>query len=1369
MASAIASARRRRNPSVYARNSLERNNEALAPILPSFTPTPGGSVNLESGLLSIVSRGKQESGLLSGKQGSGLLSGTARSGATRTTENPLPPRAHTVTFQEPTQLQVTVDSRTESTATFDESERRDRERQLLEATIALFHNAGVRREDLRSIAVPEATEGEEAGSEAASNRTIEIPDWPDWRNKVRRLCLESVLFERFLLVIILLNCLVLAMEDPLDVDCLSSRCKFTRASDYVFTVFFTLECIVKIVGLTFQSRPDAYIRDRWNALDFLIVVSGDAAFVLDVVFGVQGAGLTALRAFRVLRPLKTIQTFPSVRLLVQSILASLPNLMDVLVLYTFFVLTMGIIAVDQWNGLLRKRCVPEGWDLSWDPLNATTATDPVFRNTAMSEHIYGDRVCQSREPNLGGHYCRWGYKCVETVDNPNNDKIGFDHIGFAMLTLFTAISLEGWTETMYYTMDATTFFAPIFWIVLIIFGSFFILNLTIVIITEAFEQKQEFHRAQPFFAVDKAKTGELQRPEVRQLLERKLGHQVTEEELDECFLAMDADGGGTVTLDEFLRWELTRGQELDKKQKGCRHGCKRFLSTILPYNVLRRAINTMKVVKRRIAEEYHKERVGNRLIVYKVVGAEEKNAGEYAVMNKRFRRFIIGAILLNTCVLGTEHYRQPDWLTDLQTVSNVVFTLIFLAEALIKIYGLGLVGYLADSFNVFDLVVVALSVVDLLSSGEGTNVSVFRSFRVLRVLKLTHQFPSLQRWVHILASSLRNAAVLTGLIALLVFIVALLGMQLFGGQFCFLDADWDPESWQVTPEQLVVGHGCGGVPRSNYDTLWWAFITTFQILTGEDWNLVMYNGMRSRGNGAAVYFLIYYVVGNYLMLNLFIAVLLNNRGLQMDEQPEKDKRRDLAFAWWDPQESTSRVISDGELSGALPDGTVQQKEKWLCLKQRVQSELRFGLYSKESMLSVQTTRLIESTLFDGAVIIAITVSSVSLALENPHLPPDHWRQVLVHRINLILIWVFLGEILVKSIGYGAFLHADSFWRRDKWNRLDLFIVVCSLLSLTIPEGSAIGATISVMRTLRPLRFINRSTGMKVAVGAILKSLGPLVNVLIISFLLFLIFAIMGVQLFAGQFYRCTMYDYGDREAPAGVGMASLLTEADCLNKTLCPDEVTEGVRVACQWVSSRSDFDHAAAAMLTLYTMASLEGWVDVMHLGVDARGTELAPVANENPAAATFFLVFITFGSFFIVNMFIGVLIDTYYKEKDKMAETGGFLLLNEDQRKWVESHRRILKTMSQMEAGRSELQFDCLECVLSPMFERVILFLIVLNVLAMASEHYPASDAYQDAMRFINIAFVTIFAVEAFIKILAFGFKVYVRNPWNRFDFAL
>ena len=1234
-------------------------------------------------------------------------------------------------------------------------------------------------------------EDNDASSSASTKMTVFVEEWGDGaRNWVRSVILLNPWFERFWLLIIIANCVVLAMEDPTDKDCETERCKFTKIADYVFTNLFVVEMVLKLIGYGTFRRHDSYLRDVWCLIDGLIVVSGVIAFLLDVIFSASGPALTGLRAFRLLRPLKAIQSFPAVRILIQSILASLPKLGDVFVLYFFFVLVMGIISLQQWKGSLSVHCATE------ESYQAALLED----NDSLVELAEDGRVCtNSSYFHVGGHLCDFGYVCVRHGGNPEGGLLSFDNIGVAALTLFVALTLEGWTDAMYETMDATTYFAAFFWVILVIFGAFFILNLTIVIITEAFEMKQYEQKTSAFRAIDKDGGGELDKEEVRRLLKKLNGQDPSEEELDKVFTEMDTDGGGTVSLEEFLEYAEKHAATVGAALTKGRPGATGMMTSVKQVASKLPLLGNVKGAVERATEdlgEREEKRAPWRDRIYQVVeptGLETT----MPVANRLFDRTVMVVIILNTIALAIEHHGQPDEMTTVLEVFNYIFTIFFALEAAIKIIGLGIMGYVRDKFNIFDFIVSLLSVVGLF--GVVGNVSVFRTFRALRVLRLAKQVPLLQRWIGILLNSMKGAAVLTSLLMLVVFIVALLGMQLFGGNFCHLDEDFDANAAGLTDAERGTGRGCGGVPRSNYDDLASALMTTFQILTGEDWNKIMYNGMRAAGDWVSVYYVLYYMLGNYMMLNLFIAVLLNSREMtdsssSITEAPGDDDPLDMP--------ASPATASPATLSKAISDDPASPKVEWqkLCddtntdhneaaspvadaavvlgrrnmgyqdaidrkegpkrrlpdwLNELVESERSLLVFSKDNVIRQKMLWIISTTAFEAVVLLCILVSTVTLALENPVRPPDHPQELLLAQVNFVMVWVFLTECFFKVVGMGFVLHKTSYLRSEGWNILDFVIVCVSLLSLVIPGGNSL-EFIKIMRTLRPLRFINKSEGMKVVVQALVKSITPLLNVMLISLLVWVIFGIMGVQLFAGKFHRCSLNEYGDMDA--------ITFRVDCLDIDKCSGDDGE----PCRWLNYVSHFDHLPAAFLNLFEVASLEGWVDVMNLGIDSVSYDEAPRRNNNRWMALYFLIFVVFGAFFIINMFIGVLIDTYYQEKEKASSTGG-IFLNDRQKLWVTHHTKMLNIMSatnrEAVTRRQPRDSFLFKLMTSSACDVFITGCIILNVLLMATEHYPGG-VWLDVLHIINLIFYGIFLLEAILKNLALGPTEYFKDMWNRFD---
>lgn len=147
----------------------------------------------------------------------------------------------------------------------------------------------------------------------------------------------------------------------------------------------------------------------------------------------------------------------------------------------------------------------------------------------------------------------------------------------------------------------------------------------------------------------------------------------------------------------------------------------------------------------------------------------------WLVDQKYFQQGILLAILINTLSMGIEYHNQPAELTAIVETSNIVFSLIFACEMLLKVVAEGPFRYIANGFNVFDGVIVILSVVELCQEffgvGEGNSgLSVLRTFRLLRILKLVRFMPNLRRQLFVMLRTMDNVAIFFSLLILFIFI-----------------------------------------------------------------------------------------------------------------------------------------------------------------------------------------------------------------------------------------------------------------------------------------------------------------------------------------------------------------------------------------------------------------------------------------------------------------------------------------------------------------------------------------------------------------------------------------------------------------------
>lgn len=201
-------------------------------------------------------------------------------------------------------------------------------------------------------------------------------------------------------------------------------------------------------------------------------------------------------------------------------------------------------------------------------------------------------------------------------------------------------------------------------------------------------------------------------------------------------------------------------------------------------------------------------------------------------MNKYFDAFIIFVIILNTIALAMDmHPNFEQGVLDALHVFNYIFTVIFTAEVILKIIGLGGKLFMKDNFNKFDLLIVLISIGELqLAAQQGGDggPGIFSSLRGFRLMKIFKLFRSgdLKILIDSIIFTLTTIGDYVILLMLFIYIFALLGMSFFAGKIKFDEDD------RVNP--------LGESPRTNFDTLHWSVITIFEVLMGEGWNDIMY-------------------------------------------------------------------------------------------------------------------------------------------------------------------------------------------------------------------------------------------------------------------------------------------------------------------------------------------------------------------------------------------------------------------------------------------------------------------------------------------------------------------------------------------------
>jgi len=738
--------------------------------------------------------------------------------------------------------------------------------------------------------------------------------------------------------------------------------------------------------------------------------------------------------------------------------------------------------------------------------------------------------------------------------------IRFNWIMPACMTIFQAITEEGWTDIMYQIMDADNYvFASLYFCLLIIFGSFVCLNLTLAVLWAEFDDsrkgaEQEARRAANVRAQYSAGT------------KAEAEEKEAEDEKKEAEEAATAEANA-------LSWYL--------------FGCKGS----------QRECGIAPVV---MAHDF--------------------------VSSKCFEIFIVACILINTATLSMDSYSQRQSEAEVFEIINFLLTLIFIIEMVLKLFGLGLREYVADSFNRFDAVIVLGSIVELAllppsfvkenDGASGGALSALRAFRLFRLFKLARSWKSLHHLLSTMVNTLDKLGNFALLLLLFIYIFALVGLQFFANRFRFGDDghhieltvgplegnpefEWNADvplygmktsMWKDKDVYLNPEFMAADVPRAHFDDVYWSATTIFQVLSGENWNTVMYDGRRSTTWLACFFFVVLIVLGIMIVLELFVAVLLGEFENNDDDDEEQEEeggeegKKEEKFGGtgmingahamtkhvedgsagkgtesldefsfierickWidcggvdaekagakvvpveDEQSGTATKTVEGEEAktggktvtfdeGAKEGDTAKQA---LIVTDPLADKLKGRAFwmSTDNPARRMVGKVVFHPWFDQVILVLIILSSIMLAIETPLDDPDSTRSLIFGKLDLIFTIAFIVELCLKHMCLGI----RQYWS-DSWNVLDGLIVAVSIVVLASNGDSSLSSlrALRTLRVLRPLRMINRAPGLKRVVNALLFSIPKIVDVLVVCALFFLIFAIVGINFLKGKLNMCS--------------------------------------------------------------------------------------------------------------------------------------------------------------------------------------------------------------------------------------------------------
>ncbi|XP_077160240.1 sodium channel protein type 5 subunit alpha-like isoform X2 [Paroedura picta] len=1294
-------------------------------------------------------------------------------------------------------------------------------------------------------------------------------------NPLRRLAIKistHTWFIGFITCVVIVNSMLMTMPNLIP-----SSTNNGDNFEIFFAATYATEFAIKVVSRGFIWDEFTYLRDPWNCLDLFVLIMTFVALCNSKL-----GSISALRIFKVLRTFKAVSVLPGLKVIVDSLFQSIKKLSNVMLLTVFCLSIFALVGLQLFMGNLDNRCV----------LNTS--------EKAQECTYYPKSDCCKAQlcylSNSSNNTCPEFHICKSTGVNPDYGFTSFDNFGWAFLSLFRLMTQDTW-EVLYRQVIITSGRGFSFFFVVVIFMcSFYLFNLILAVVIMAYEEQ---HKA----TLAHTKARELLLQEAKEILKKEQEAAAQRHELS------SGDNMEIPDVESDKKERKSKRKRKFRKKKAKTYGedetmfystpdktQKRLkeilMSYQLPINLTHNPLQRQKLTsatnvlsKSLEWEESTLEfppglkRAAQKYLIWQCCPfwLQIKEMMKKLILNPWTEVCITLCIIVNTIIMAVEH---TVLCTNEVISANKVFTAIFAVEMILKIIALDPYYYFKRAWNIFDFLIVVIGIISLLT---GIPLSFFR---LLRLFKLSKFWPTLNKLMKIMLESVGPLSNLTLVLIFTVYIFALVGMQGFGSIYNDTTCvHCELEQRAPCPNETSV---C--LLRWHMKDFFHSFLIIFRILCGE-WISTMWQCMQitNRKGWCIILFMTVLVVGNLVVLNLFIALLLssfsssapemeaNNASLQlaithvrnglqsvkrwlqnlccngpmqklrivgkknkdvtiiicntsqkkhaieMKEIQETHVNKEI-FRYWD------KPTTDGKQEDFMPDdnkcvcvplaeeeffsdddSTVSKVDYRNQLRHRREqfrkSRKRSSQFSEAaSVLSLDVPKryefdtsgsevstadhtpirclspqkrktpddcfpkgcvkifpccVVNSDTFPGStwwrlrktcfkiinhswfeyfIIFMILLSSSALTFEDIHLSKQKVIQNILDFADWFFFYIFFLEMLLKWVAYGF-----QKYFTDAWCWLDFFIVCTSLTALLTKtkaieynpcDNTSSIKSLRTLRALRPLRALSRFKGIKVVVNALIGAIPSIGNVLLVCVVLWLPFNILGVNLFGGKSVH----------EKAGLNCSNMSYRL--VNRTV--------------------NFNNVGRGYLALLQVATFKGWIDIMYDAVDAAPVGEEPCFERNKYAYLYFVAFIIFGSFFMLNLFIGVVIENFNQQRRKIS--GELIFLSEDQKKYYNAMKKLgsKKLQKPIPRPRNVYQRYIFDLINRKSFDIFILSLIFLNVVVMAVEHEGQRDDITELLLNLNRVFVAIFTGECLMKIFALR-HYYFKNAWNIFDFVV
>ena len=789
-------------------------------------------------------------------------------------------------------------------------------------------------------------------------------------------------------------------------------------------------------------------------------------------------------------------------------------------------------------------------------------------------------------------------------------------------------------------------------------------------------------------------------------------------------------------------------------------------------------------------------------------GVERKSGAQRLMEMKAFDLGVTVAVIINICCLAVIHHDMDPGLADALEFLDYVFTSIYVFEAGVKIVAMGFGPYWQVKMNRLDFIICVSALVGYAISFLNVNLESLRIVRIMRIaraaraLRVGKVVLKFERTKHMLAMAFGHIDTAINLLFLITF-----WMVVFGVVAMYLFSTCSAED---------------RLNRGGFKDFWSASMTNFQILSGDDWAWVMYEYMDCAQTPeiVAIYFVFMHTSSAFIMVNLFVAIFLEN--FQLSDEDKRQKQIDAyiqkeVLEHADESISLAEIKAVGMLVDVMYSGSALLKrapipvlsglrsngkpdDKSLELDKPRDAAPQGSMFESEaepgdakvapetylcgtadSSFRQLLRRIVEpkegTNWFHRFIELAIVLSGCAIAIEGPtgegslgclngledldnNGEVDPWLPQLLKIADFTFYGIFLTECAFMIAAFGLYSNEHAYLRTHRAHWFDLFVVVVTsvdvVLQMTMESDSTGMKIIRLLRVLRLLRLLEDIPAMALMAEAIEHSMIAVSGLVGLLMGSVAMFGIVGVSLFMGMFYHC---------APEPYVAASFHNNATILRLGKEDCEAQGFV-----WQNLFFTFDSLPDALSTLFICMTRQGWMELFYAAVDTTEHESAPLMEDNYISATvFFVLFVMINAFLLEQLFVGILVDVF-------SQSSGHALLTETQKNWQYVHMCVDHIASKAKTlPTTPLAVRCQDLMHAskvqilghrvPVFNLVLNTIIVFNVVALIlnpamNPTHNAGERSDDTIYYdhFNMVCVVLYTIEVGFKLVAYGFRQYV-----------